>query len=96
MNTALFYTTGGNSEWELEFILELDLPEALEPYTDGEIVCHIYPEECYEINLSMDSMLAAYLSHNDRLKRLNQAIRANFQKALDIAENEENWIYLNY
>ena len=96
MNTALLYTTGSNNEWELEFIVELDLPEKLEPYTDGEIVCHIYPEEDNEINLSMDSLLAAYLSHNDRLKRLNQAIRENFQKALDVQEEEENWIYLNY
>lgn len=95
MNTALLYTTGHNNDLELEFIIELDLPEKIAQYTDGEVVCHVYPEE-KKIEYSYDNETAEFLSKKGRFTRLFWAIMENYQKALDVAENEEDWICLEY
>lgn len=95
MNTALLYTTGSNNDWELEFIIELNLPEKLEPYTDGEVVCHVFPEE-KTIEFSYDNETAEFLSKKGRFTRLFWAIMENYQKALDVQEEEEDWIRLEY
>ena len=95
MNTALLYTTGSNNEWELEFIIELDLPEKIAQYTDGELVCHVYPAE-KKIEYSYDNETGEFLSKKGRHARLFWAIMENYQKALDVAENEEDWICLEY
>ena len=95
MNTALLYTTGGNNEWELEFVIELDLPEKIAQYTDGEVICHVFPAE-KQIEISYDDEIAEFLSKKDRADRLLGAIMENYQKALDVQNEEEDWIRLEY
>lgn len=99
MSKALMYSTGSCSEYELEFIIELYLPDRLEEYTDGEIVCHVYPQEdsAYpQVEFSYSYGTGEFLAARDRLKRLAWAVIENYKNALATAEEEEDFIELKY
>lgn len=96
MLTANIYTTWQNNEFELEFIIELNLPESLSDSTDGEVICHVYPQEG-TCDLQTDDSTALFLDIKNRWERLEKSVLDNYEKVLQ-EQDEENapTIQINY
>ena len=96
MLTANIYTTWQNNEFELEFIIELNLPENLSHFTDGEVICHIYPQD-ETCDLQADDFTALFLDKKNRWERLEKSVLANYEKVIQ-EQDEENapTIQINY
>lgn len=95
MSTATIYTTGHNTQHELEFIVKLHLPKNLADMTNGEMICHIYPEE-KTIEWRHDSTIGEYLQKQNRFTRLFWAIYENYHLAIAAADKKDGNIVLTY